>query len=253
LRRFLVRAVGLTLVWLVLAQGQAVAEDELPILLYDSASIQMSMGKGPFDEPPTGIYLGYGVVEYVPNAPMEEVAFLFDDEFISPSSEPQEFYAYVAGEEEAAELVELLRNDLALSRFAAFGSRFHDDHAGYAGGSDTALELSSQADVEYLLMTVAPFTIKKVLEPTPFGGIVSVYTTSDMIVTVEAFGPPPPGDAGCDAHTSSIDALLVLQFDAGLVNALECAKVADVLQDGAVDSRDAALILQFNASLVDQL
>jgi hypothetical protein len=45
----------------------------------------------------------------------------------------------------------------------------------------------------------------------------------------------------------------VLQFDAGLVNALECAKVADVLQDGAVDSRDAALILQFNASLVDQL
>lgn len=63
---------------------------------------------------------------------------------------------------------------------------------------------------------------------------------------------PPPGDADCSGTVTSVDAALVLQFDAGLIDILTftCLLVAGVNEDGAVNSVDASLILQFVAGLI---
>ncbi|MCH7580895.1 MAG: hypothetical protein IIB22_11680 [Chloroflexi bacterium] len=47
--------------------------------------------------------------------------------------------------------------------------------------------------------------------------------------------------------------LLILQFSASLVGELLCQDVADVNQDGSVDALDATLILQFAAGLLESL
>ena len=61
------------------------------------------------------------------------------------------------------------------------------------------------------------------------------------------------GDADCNASVDSIDAVLVLQFDAGLISSVPCPEDADVNRDGNVDSLDATLMLQFDASLITSL
>jgi hypothetical protein len=61
---------------------------------------------------------------------------------------------------------------------------------------------------------------------------------------------PPLGDANCDGGANSVDAALVLQFDAGLIDSLACESAADVNGDGSVNSVDAALILQLDAGLL---
>ncbi len=64
-------------------------------------------------------------------------------------------------------------------------------------------------------------------------------------------GPPSLiGDADCSSSVSSIDAALVLQYDAGLLETLDCLAGADVNRDGTIDSIDAALILQDVAGLL---
>ena len=63
----------------------------------------------------------------------------------------------------------------------------------------------------------------------------------------------PLGDASCDGAVNSIDAALVLQFVADLLEAFSCEADADVNEDGRVDAIDAALILQFDAGLLDSL
>ena len=64
--------------------------------------------------------------------------------------------------------------------------------------------------------------------------------------------PPttPIGDANCDGETNSIDAALVLQYAAGLVDELPCQELADVDGDGETTSADATLILQHEAGLL---
>lgn len=69
----------------------------------------------------------------------------------------------------------------------------------------------------------------------------------------QGFVAAPPGDATCDGNTDSIDAAVVLQFNAGLFQSLLCAHAADVNWDAAPDAIDAALILQFNAGLLESL
>ena len=61
------------------------------------------------------------------------------------------------------------------------------------------------------------------------------------------------GDADCNGEVNAIDAALVLQLVAGVVESLSCQANADVNGDGNVDAIDAALILQFTAGLVEQL
>lgn len=63
----------------------------------------------------------------------------------------------------------------------------------------------------------------------------------------------PLGDVNCDGTVNSIDAALVLQFNAGLLGSLGCQDAADVNNDGTINSIDAALILQFTAGLLDSL
>jgi hypothetical protein len=83
--------------------------------------------------------------------------------------------------------------------------------------------------------------------------------TVDVAATLEinCGDPPTPpdrvaGDVNCDGNVNSIDAALVLQFDAALIASLPCQN-ADVNADGATNAIDAALILQFDAGLIDSL
>ena len=77
----------------------------------------------------------------------------------------------------------------------------------------------------------------------------------DTPVPTETEVPPTPvfGDANCDGEVDSIDAVLILQFDAGLLSALACDQNADANDDGAVNAIDAALILQLTAGLLPAL
>jgi hypothetical protein len=52
---------------------------------------------------------------------------------------------------------------------------------------------------------------------------------------------------------NSLDALLILQFDADLVDSLLNEPSADVNLNGRVNSVDASLILQYEAGLLDAL
>ena len=76
--------------------------------------------------------------------------------------------------------------------------------------------------------------------------------TATVAPTATATPTPRAGDANCDGLVTSIDALLVLQYVAGLFGALPCAANADVNGSG-VSAIDAALILQFVAGLVPGL
>lgn len=78
------------------------------------------------------------------------------------------------------------------------------------------------------------------------------------IIVQPAGGPtatPTPGgavgDANGDGLVNSIDAALVLQFSAGLINSIN--PNADANQDGQVNPIDATLILQFVAGLISHL
>jgi hypothetical protein len=71
-----------------------------------------------------------------------------------------------------------------------------------------------------------------------------------------ATSPVPPGvigDANCNNNADAIDASLILQLSAALLDELACEGNADVNGDGRVDAIDATLVLQFVAGLLDSL
>lgn len=59
------------------------------------------------------------------------------------------------------------------------------------------------------------------------------------------------GDVNCNGSVNSIDAALVLQLEAGLIDSLPCSANADMNNDGTINSLDAQLILQYSAGLVE--
>jgi hypothetical protein len=67
------------------------------------------------------------------------------------------------------------------------------------------------------------------------------------------FDVVPIGDASCDMQVNSIDANLVLQSAAQLIQRPPCNTAADTNRDGNTQSTDATLILQYTAGLLGQL
>ena len=61
------------------------------------------------------------------------------------------------------------------------------------------------------------------------------------------------GDVNCNRVANSIDAILILQFGAGLITALLCPQGGDTNLDGRINVLDATLILQFEGGLIDSL
>ena len=78
----------------------------------------------------------------------------------------------------------------------------------------------------------------------------ALVATATVTATEE---PALPGDVNGDDEVTSVDALLVLQYVADLLEALTNLDSADVNGDGVVDSVDAALILQHVAGLLPSL
>ena len=78
--------------------------------------------------------------------------------------------------------------------------------------------------------------------PTPSPNSTATRTASPTPV-------PVPGDVTCDNRLDPVDALLLLQLLAAVLNALPCPWNADVNLDGSVDAVDVLLILQIQAGL----
>ena len=86
-------------------------------------------------------------------------------------------------------------------------------------------------------------------EPTdcaPNGG--SIHSPDGSIVS-----PWMPGDVNCNNSPGPVDASLILQLTAGLVETLPCEEAGDVNGDGRVDALDASLLLQFVADVIPSL
>lgn len=60
----------------------------------------------------------------------------------------------------------------------------------------------------------------------------------------------PLGDVDCNARVDPVDALRILQFDAGLSGASQCMMRGDIDGDGRVNSGDAVRVLFYAAGLV---
>jgi len=61
------------------------------------------------------------------------------------------------------------------------------------------------------------------------------------------------GDANCSGSTGTVDAALILQFDAGIIHNVGCPQNADVNHDGRIGPLDAVLILQYDAGIIHAL
>ena len=73
------------------------------------------------------------------------------------------------------------------------------------------------------------------------------------LATATPKGPCLEGDVDCNGSVSVIDAALILQFNARLLDELRCGGVANVSHDQEIDASDATLVLQFVAGLLDSL
>ena len=111
------------------------------------------------------------------------------------------------------------------------------------GVSELALSLSVFADA-------TPGALAPIAAATDHGSVTCAE---------EGTAPPPtptpspgelPGDANCDGAVNAIDAALILQLTAQLIDAVSCPENADLNGDGVIDVLDAALILQMDAGLL---
>lgn len=107
--------------------------------------------------------------------------------------------------------------------------------------------------VSELLILVGPFADATLGDPQYIDAALaqgSVTCTAEPPATPPAAPTDVPGDANCDGSVDGLDAAIVLQYDATLVDSLACQESADVNGDGSVDGLDAVLILQLDAGLL---
>ena len=93
-------------------------------------------------------------------------------------------------------------------------------------------------------------------KPTPTATTTPTVTATPTATATPTSTPTPviaPGDVNGDGDVSAIDAALILQFNAGLLDSLRYPGSADVNVDGDINSIDAALVLQFTAGLLSTL
>ncbi len=83
--------------------------------------------------------------------------------------------------------------------------------------------------------------------PLPYGRPLSVWCADAGDEEIQT------GESLCDGVVDSIDALVVLQYSAGLIVTKPCSASADVNRDGFIDALDASLILQHVAGLLPEL
>lgn len=230
-----------------LGGGHASASGDEPAILLSSIAT-FSQFERPENQPPVSIHMGYGLVAGKSFEPYVHAVFVEDE--LTPSTERREFYAYVDQDAEAAALA----LDLAqpVPQYSFFGMVYWYNAPGRSAFGSLVLKIPEGTHIDYFKMRVPPFTIEKKPQP-PGGGSQYGLATDGSPVTVEVWGPPPHGDANCDAAINSLDSLVMLQHGARLLDALSCAKAADVNADGTVDSRDAQLVLQYTAHLIDEL
>ncbi len=103
---------------------------------------------------------------------------------------------------------------------------------------------------------LTPGGVLELPKPTPTATSTPTVTDTPIATATPTSTPTPvvePGDVNGDGSVSAIDAALILQFDAGLLDSLPYPGSADVNVDGGVNSIDAALVLQFTAGLLDSL
>ena len=74
---------------------------------------------------------------------------------------------------------------------------------------------------------------------------------SAALVPGAAAGDPAvaSGDVNCDGSVNSVDAALILQFEAALKDSFACPDAADVDGDSAVNSIDARIVLELDAGI----
>jgi len=83
-------------------------------------------------------------------------------------------------------------------------------------------------------------------------GLLSGDDVDALACQALAGGEQPDGDVDCNGRTDSVDAALVLQYDAGLIDSFRCPQAADVNGDGSANGLDAVLILELEAGLIDR-
>jgi hypothetical protein len=91
---------------------------------------------------------------------------------------------------------------------------------------------------------------------TPTGTLTPPTATTTPTATPTATATSVPelaGDADCSGRVDAIDAAILLQYVAHLLDLSPCLTLGDADDDGDRDAIDAALVLQFIAGLIAQL
>lgn len=111
-------------------------------------------------------------------------------------------------------------------------------------------------------VTVRDVTLRLHRKLSPFGvmrrGVTSalaafIVAGLGMVAIASAGAGGVNGDVTCGGEVNSIDALRILQYDAGIGPDPRCLENADVDGSGHIDPIDAALILQYDAGFIEAL